>query len=143
MLVDLREKVQNSAGWPSQGSSPSSGYSSYTSTPVGGNLSLVGLDYTNVVDGKKKVLFEADEKTFFKDTFLDSEYSIRQDIHERFKRFSWLRGAYGVTGPNKRVPRLHIYVTVKSGKRTSQVYHEIKQEFKCDPKKFFELFRYF
>ena len=46
-----------------------------------------GLDNTNIVDDKMEVHIKADEISFFKDTFLDSDYSIKEDIHERFKRY--------------------------------------------------------
>ena len=58
-----------------------------------------------------------------------------------FNRFSWLHGPYGITGPNKTIPRPHVYLTVERGKKKSEVLKEIKKQFKCDPKKYFELFR--
>ena len=60
------------------------------STAEDGTCSITGgLDNTNMVDDKKEVHIDADEKSFLilKDTFLDSENSIRQDIHERFKKY--------------------------------------------------------
>ena len=61
-----------------------------------------------------------------------------------FNRFSWLHGAYGITGPNKKIRHLHFYVTVEGGKPHSEVYQEIKEEFlkvgvDLEPKEYFEL----
>ena len=62
-----------------------------------------------------------------------------------FNRFSWLRGAYGISGPNKNISHLHFYATVERGKIDSEVYQEIKAEFlkedvDFEPKEYFELF---
>ena len=49
-----------------------------------------GLDTTNRDDVKNDVRIEEDQTTLTKDTFLDPEYSIREDGHERFKRYETL-----------------------------------------------------
>ena len=54
-------------------------------------------------------------------------------------RFPWSGGAYGVTGPNKKIPHLHLFLTVKSGAKESDVLHDLKVKFKCDAMEFFEL----
>ena len=47
----------------------------------------------NIVDVKKEE--HVDEVTFFETTFLNSEYSIREDVHKIFKRYCtqrfWLK----------------------------------------------------
>ncbi|XP_028391343.1 uncharacterized protein LOC114516144 [Dendronephthya gigantea] len=98
---------------------------------------------SNIESGRKekKNVKKNGRKDFLERTILDSEYKIKEEVHEIFKRFSWLRGAYGITGPNKTIPRTHIYLTVKRGKKKSEVLKEIKKQFKCDPRKYFELFR--
>jgi hypothetical protein len=52
-----------------------------------------------------------------------------------------LNGPYGVTGPNKKIPHRHFYVTVKRKKKKSKVLKEIEKMFKCDPEQYFELCR--
>ena len=54
-------------------------------------------------------------------------------------RFPWSGGAYGVTGPNKKIPHLHLFLTVKSGAKKSDVLHDLKVKFECDAMEFFEL----
>ena len=44
------------------------------------------LFFHNAVDKEKETEFEEDEDTFLEKTFLDSEYSIRDDVHDKFKR---------------------------------------------------------
>ena len=44
-------------------------------------------------------------------------------------------------GPNDKIPRPHLYVTMKRGKKKSKVLKEIEEVFECGPKKYFELFR--
>ncbi len=46
-----------------------------------------------------------------------------------------------MTGPNKKIPHPHLYVTVKRGKKKSEVLKEIEEVFECDPVMYFELFR--
>ena len=53
--------------------------------------------------------------------------------------FSWLCGAYGLIGPNEKIRRPHLFLTVKIGVKKSDARREIKDKFKCDPKKYFEL----
>ncbi len=53
--------------------------------------------------------------------------------------FPWLCGAYGLVGPNKKIPRPHIYLTVKKGMEESDVRRELEKKFKCDAKEHFEL----
>ena len=53
--------------------------------------------------------------------------------------FSWLCGAYGLIGPNEKIRRPHLFLTVKNGVKKSDARREIKDKFKCDPKKYFEL----
>ena len=54
--------------------------------------------------------------------------------------FPWLYGAYGLTGPNKMIPRPHIYITVKRGKKhESDVHRDLQYKFKCDTRDYFEI----
>ena len=41
----------------------------------------------------------------------------------------------------EKIARPHIYLTVKRGKKKSEVLKEKKEEFKCDPKKYFQILR--
>ena len=49
-------------------------------------------------------------------------------------------GAYGLTGPTKKIRRPHLYLTVKRGVQKTVVLRELEDKFKCDPDDFFELF---
>jgi hypothetical protein len=53
--------------------------------------------------------------------------------------FPWFCGAYGLTGPNKKIPRLHLFLTVKRGTKKLDVRRELDEKFKCDAKEYFEL----
>ncbi len=53
--------------------------------------------------------------------------------------FPWLCGAYGLTAPTKKISRPHIYLTVKRGKKKSDVRRDLEDKFKCDAKEYFEL----
>ena len=53
--------------------------------------------------------------------------------------FPWFCGAYGLAPPNKKIPRLHLFITVKRGKKKLDVRHDLQEKYKCDPKKYFEL----
>ena len=55
--------------------------------------------------------------------------------------FPWFceRGAYGITGPNKKIPRLHLFLTVKRGMKKSVVRRDLEDKFNCDAKGCFEL----
>ena len=56
--------------------------------------------------------------------------------------FPWLCGAYGLVGRNKKIPRPHLYLTVKRGVKISFVRRELEEKFKCDDaKEHFELLR--
>lgn len=55
--------------------------------------------------------------------------------------FSWMSGAYGLIGPNKKIRRPHLFLTVKKGVKKSDVRCELKDTFQHDPKKYFELLR--
>jgi hypothetical protein len=44
----------------------------------------------NVVDEKRNEDFEEAEDNFVRDTFLDSEYSIKEEVHEIFRRYSFI-----------------------------------------------------
>ncbi|CAB4021515.1 Hypothetical predicted protein [Paramuricea clavata] len=56
--------------------------------------------------------------------------------------FPWLCGAYGLVGRNKKIPRPHLYLTVKRGVKRSFVRRELEEKFKCDDaKEHFELLR--
>jgi hypothetical protein len=46
--------------------------------------------------------------------------------------FPWLCGAYGLVGRNKKIPRAHLYLTVKRGVKISFVRRELEEKFKCD-----------
>ena len=52
-----------------------------------------------------------------------------------------MSGAYGLIGPNKKIRRPHLFLTVKKGVKKSDARREIKKEFTCDPRKYFELLR--
>ena len=52
-----------------------------------------------------------------------------------------MSGGYGINGPNKKIPRPHIYVTVKKGKKKSEVLKELTDKFECDAKKYFQILR--
>ena len=54
-------------------------------------------------------------------------------------RFPWSGGAYGVTGPNKKIPHLHLFLTFKSGAKESDVLDDLKVKFECDAMEYFEL----
>jgi hypothetical protein len=54
----------------------------------------------------------------------------------------WLCGTYGLIGRNKKIPRPHLYLTVKRGVKRSFVRRELEEKFKCDDaKEHFELLR--
>ena len=53
-------------------------------------------------------------------------------------RFPWSGGEYGVTGPNKKIPHLHLFLTVKRGTEASDVLRDLKVKFECDAKEYFE-----
>ena len=56
--------------------------------------------------------------------------------------FPWLCGAYGLVGSNKKIPRPHLYLTVKRGVKISVARRELEEKFKCDDaKEHFELLR--
>ncbi|CAB4034487.1 Hypothetical predicted protein, partial [Paramuricea clavata] len=56
--------------------------------------------------------------------------------------FPWLCGAYVLVGRNKKIPRPHLYLTVKRGVKRSFVRRELEEKFKCDDaKEHFELLR--
>ena len=56
--------------------------------------------------------------------------------------FPWLCGTYGLVGRNKKIPRPHLYLTVKRGVKRSFVRREVEEKFKCDDaKEHFELLR--
>ena len=97
---------------------------------------------------KKKVdeLKEEDKEkekddNFFENKFLDSHYKIKDDVHKEFKSFfkKWLCYEYGITGPNEKIPRTHLYVTVKNGVEKSTVFEDLKKSFGCEPTEFFEI----
>ena len=48
-------------------------------------------------------------------------------------------GAYGLTGPNKFIPRPHIYLTIKRGENESDAHRALQYKFKCDTREYFEL----
>ncbi|CAB3989022.1 Hypothetical predicted protein [Paramuricea clavata] len=77
--------------------------------------------------------------TWFKATFLDSKRKLKKEIHKELKSFPWLCGAYGITGPNRKIPRLHLFLTVKRGVKKSVVRRDLEDKFKCYPKEYFEL----
>ena len=53
--------------------------------------------------------------------------------------FPWLCGSYGLTSPNKKIPRVHIYLTVKRGTKKSDVRRDLEEKYRRDPKEYFEL----
>ena len=52
-----------------------------------------------------------------------------------------MSGAYVLIGPNKKIPRPHLFFTVKKGVKKSDARREIKGKFACDPRRYFELLR--
>ena len=52
-----------------------------------------------------------------------------------------MSGAYGLIGPNKKIRRPHLFLTVKKGVKKSDARREIKDKFSCDPRRYFELLR--
>ena len=44
-----------------------------------------------------------------------------------------------MTGPNKKIPHLHLFLTVIRGTKKSDVRRELEETFKCDAKEYFEL----
>ena len=44
-----------------------------------------------------------------------------------------------MTGPNKKIPHLHLFVTVKRGTKKSDVRGQLQDKFKCNAKEYFEL----
>jgi hypothetical protein len=51
-----------------------------------------------------------------------------------------LSGAYGLTGPNNKIDRPHIFLTVKKEMSNDDVFRELKEKFTCDdPTEYFEL----
>ncbi|CAB4030451.1 Hypothetical predicted protein, partial [Paramuricea clavata] len=53
--------------------------------------------------------------------------------------FPWFCGAYGLARPNKKIPRLHLFLTVKTGTKKSVVRRDLKDKYKCDAKEYFRL----
>ena len=53
--------------------------------------------------------------------------------------FPWFCGAYGLAGPNKKIPRLHLFLTVKRGTKKLDVRRDLEKKFECDAKQYFEL----
>ena len=53
--------------------------------------------------------------------------------------FPWFCGAYGMTGPTKKIPHLHLFLTVKTGTNELDVRCQLQEKFKCDAKEYFEL----
>jgi hypothetical protein len=53
--------------------------------------------------------------------------------------FPWFGGAYGLARPNKKIPHLHLFLTVKRGTKKSVVRRDLKDKFKCDAKEYFRL----
>ena len=56
-----------------------------------------------------------------------------------FRSFPWFCGAYGLAPPNKKIPRLHLFLTVKRGKKKTDVRHDLEEKYKRDTKEFIEL----
>ena len=44
-----------------------------------------------------------------------------------------------MTGPNKKIPYLHLFITVKRGTKKSDVRGQLQDKFKCNAKEYFEL----
>ena len=77
--------------------------------------------------------------SWFKNTFLDSRRKLKDEIHEELKSFPWFCGAYGLAPPNKKIPRLHLFLTVKRGTKKSDARRDLEEKYHRDPKKYFEL----
>ncbi|XP_028398971.1 protein mono-ADP-ribosyltransferase PARP14-like [Dendronephthya gigantea] len=80
-----------------------------------------------------------ESNTWFKDTFLNSRCKLKKEIHEALRSFPWLCGAYGLSGPNKKICRPHIYLTIKRGMKKSDVRRDLQEKFNVDTKQYFEL----
>ena len=55
--------------------------------------------------------------------------------------FPWFCGAYGVTGPNKNIPHLHLFITFERGAKISNVRRKLQEKFGTDAMEYFELLR--
>ena len=55
--------------------------------------------------------------------------------------FPWFCGVYGVTGPNKNIPHLHLFITFERGAKISDVRRELQEKFGTDAMEYFELLR--
>ena len=55
--------------------------------------------------------------------------------------FPWFCGAYGVTGPNKNIPHLHLFITFERGTEITDVRLELQEKFGTDAMEYFELLR--
>ena len=53
--------------------------------------------------------------------------------------FPWFCGAFGLARSNKKIPHLHLFLTVKRGTKKSVVRRDLKDKFKCDAKEYFRL----
>jgi hypothetical protein len=53
--------------------------------------------------------------------------------------FLWFCGAYGLARPNKKIPHLHLFLTVKRGTKKSVVRRDLKDKYKRDAKEYFRL----
>ena len=71
-------------------------------------------------------------------------YFLLKKIHTFaifFISFSWLRGAYGITGPNEIIGHTHFYVTVEKDKKKCEMLEDIRAAFEVEPEEYFELRR--
>ena len=53
--------------------------------------------------------------------------------------FSWLCGGYGAIGPNKKIPRPHLSLTIKEGTNKPDVRRDLEDMFQLNPEEHFEL----
>ena len=44
-----------------------------------------------------------------------------------------------MSGANKKIPHLHVFLTVKRGTKKSDVRSQLEEKFRCDPREYFEL----
>ncbi|XP_046845159.1 uncharacterized protein LOC124439006 isoform X1 [Xenia sp. Carnegie-2017] len=81
----------------------------------------------------------------WKKCFLDDDYNIRDEVHNKLKEILWITGAYGIVhkDKNKKMPYEHLYVTVdnKENKSEDILRNEMDEKFGLETSKFIE-FRY-
>ncbi|XP_046843920.1 uncharacterized protein LOC124437968 [Xenia sp. Carnegie-2017] len=77
--------------------------------------------------------------TEFKNTFLTKGCKIKDCVHEKLKRFSWLCGKYGIAYPNKEMRYLHLYLEVDNKMKKIDLKPEINKVFDGNASEYIEL----